>query len=125
MGKNKVVAVSQKEDKVFIVKSVNDLEYNKLLNKQNESESLEEIEKVNQKTKIDNNTKNIKNLYKRDYLLAKSIYDNYVIRGLLEQDDNFEKQWFDFYFKNKELDLTQAPIEYKKILEKVEKNYEK
>ena len=52
-------------------------------------------------------------------VLAKSIYDTYVDRGLIEKDEDFEKMWFDFYFNEKELNLKKAPQEFNKILVRV------
>lgn len=52
-------------------------------------------------------------------VLAKTIYDNFVDRGLIENDDQFQQMWFDFYFNDKELDLKNAPKDFVKIFEKI------
>lgn len=119
MEKKKLVAISKDEAKVFIVKNVNEQEYNRLLNKQNECESLDEIAKARQLTILDEHKNAINKLYKRDVILAKSVYDNFVDRGLIENDDAFQQMWYDYYFNDKELDLANSPQEYKTILIKV------
>ena len=52
-------------------------------------------------------------------VLAKSVYDNFVDRGLIENNDDFQNVWFDFYFNNGKLNIDNAPEEYKTILAKV------
>ena len=54
-----------------------------------------------------------------DYFLAKSIYDNFVDRGLIEDDDQFQKEWFDYIFNGEE--IKHEPQEFKDILGKVVK----
>ena len=115
----KLVAISLEQDKVFLVKSVSEKEYKELLNKQYKSESENErrdILHISQHNEIGNR---LTKLEKKNLILAKSIYDNFVDRGLLENDDAFQKDWFDFYFNGCDLSLDNAPQEYKQILEKV------
>jgi hypothetical protein len=115
----KLVAISLEQDQVFLVKSVSEQEYKKMLNKQHECESESERQKVihiGQHNELGNR---LTKLEKKNLILAKSIYDNFVDRGLLENDEQFQKDWFDFYFNSCELSLENAPQEYKQILEKV------
>ena len=51
---------------------------------------------------------------------AKSIYDNFVDRGLLEDNEDFQTMWYNFYFNDGVLNIEEAPEEYKQILNKVE-----
>ena len=114
-----LVAISLEQDKVFLVKSVSEKEYKELLNKQYESESESErrdIVHIGQHNELGNR---LTKLEKKNLILAKSIYDNFVDRGLLENDDAFQKDWFDYYFNGCDLSLDNAPQEYKQILEKV------
>lgn len=119
MEKKKLVAISKDETKVLIVKNVNEQEYNKLLNKEHENDSKRELLEKGFLDELNGNTKTIQKLLTRDLILAKSVYDNFVDRGLIENDDNFQQLWYDFYFNGGELNLSQAPQEYKTILEKV------
>lgn len=114
-----LVAISLEQDKLFLVKSVSEKEYKELLNKQHTSESESErrdIIHIGQHNDLGNR---LTKLEKKNLILAKSIYDNFVDRGLLENDDDFQKDWFDFYFNGCDLSLDNAPNEYKQILEKV------
>ena len=118
-------AVSKNEDKVFIVKNVTKNIYNELLTKQEKGVS-EQIAKEKGFLDWSNNVgQRLERLENKDLLLAKSIYDNFVDRGLIENDDQFQQDYFDFIFNDKELDFDKAPIEYKKILEKVGSKNEK
>ena len=65
------------------------------------------------------NKENIAELKTKLVFLAKSIYDNFVDRGLIENDDAFQQAWYDYYFNDKELEIEQYPVEFSKILEKV------
>lgn len=115
----KLVAISLKKEQVFLVKSVSDKEYKELLNKQNEYESENEKRNrvhIGQHKELENR---LTKAEKKNLILAKSIYDNFVDRGLLENDDDFQQMWFDFYFNGCDLSLENAPQEYKQILEKV------
>lgn len=119
---NKVlVAVSYDNDKkckqVAKVGNLTDKQYKALLNEQHEHEQKEETFKHETKECEKEHDRKFAELNK---VLAKSIYDNFVDRGLIENDDKFQDSWFDFYFNDKELDLEKAPYEYKKILAKVE-----
>ena len=120
MEKNKkLVAISKDEKNVFIVKNVSDDKYNRLLNKQEKEKCIKELlEESNNKWK-ENVDLRLRHCSTLELVLAKSVYDNFVDRGLIENDDNFQKMWFDFYFNDGELSLKDAPLEYRKIAEKV------
>ena len=116
----KLIAVSTNgSNGVSLVKSVDEQEYNKLINIQEKQLAKGELLAKSHEKKHETIEKGIKHLQKTELLLAKSIYDNYVIRGLLEQDNDFEKQWFDFYFNDKDMNLENAPKEFNEILKKV------
>lgn len=123
-----LVAVTNNESKVLLVRNVTKDEYNRLLNQQ-EKYNNEQIAKDKELEKtLNKHFKSIVNLKQRDLYLAKSIYDNFVDRGLIENDDQFQQEWFDYFFgaESDELfNIEHAPKEYVKILEKVEKWYEK
>lgn len=120
MEKNKnLVAISKDETKVFIVKNVSDNEYNRLLNKENETDSKNILFQKEFLEELHCNTKRVTKIDKRDIVIAKSVYDNFVDRGLIENDEQFQQMWFDFYFNENKLDFDKCPKEFTKILEKV------
>lgn len=117
--KKKLVAISTLGHKVALIKNVTDNEYNELLNQQSKEQRTKELlEKANNewKNRVELHKKHVATL---ELILAKSVYDNFVIRGILNDNEQFEKLWYDFYFNGKELDLENAPQEYKDILTKV------
>ena len=105
------------------VKMVNKQELNKLTNEKNEIEQKNKANAEKYKNQLDAfQTKTDDRLYALEnkiFIVAKSIYDNFVDRGLIENDDAFQQMWFDFYFNDGELNLELAPQEYKTILAKV------
>lgn len=104
---------------VSLVKSVNEQEYKKLINDQEKHLAKGQelaFEHKKQHKSIECTLEHFERLH---CILAKTVYDNFVDRGLIENDDAFQQKWYDFYFNGKELDLMNVPQEYKKILEKV------
>ena len=75
-----------------------------------------EIEELELYPNID---KELEHLTTLQCVLAKSVYDNFVDRGLIENDDKFQQMWYDFYFNNGPINTENAPKEYKDILAKV------
>lgn len=116
----KLIAISTNgSNGVSLVKSVDEQEYNKLINNQEKHLAKGEQLAIMHNKQHERLEQNIMHFYKTELLLVKSIYDNYVIRGLLEQDNDFEKEWYDFYFNGKEMNLEKAPKEFNDILKKV------
>ena len=105
------------------VKVVSKQELNKLTNEQNkfdqEQKTNEQKYKNELDAKIERHNARIGYLESKALFLAKSIYDNFVDRGLIENDDAFQQAWYDYYFNDKDLTIEQYPIEFSKILEKV------
>ena len=117
---NKLIAISTNgSNSISLVKSVNEQEYKKLINEQ--EKNLSKGEKKAREHEEQHNTidKKLTHYASLQCVLAKSVYDNFVDRGLIENDNQFQQMWFDFYFNDKELDLNNVPEEYKKILVKV------
>lgn len=116
----KLIAVSTNgSNGVSLVKSVNEQEYKKLINEQ--AKHLAHGEKLakehtEQHERIDNT---LKELTAKQVFLAKSVYDNFVDRGLIENDDDFQKMWYDYYFNDGELNLENAPKYFDDILERI------
>lgn len=117
----KLVAISKDKKQVFIVKSISEEEYKSLLNDQENELCKSKIAKEKQEEDILNISNNVGKLFLRDILLCKSIYDNYVNMGLIENDNDFQNMFYDFYFNNGVLKLENAPKEYNAIMEKVGK----
>ena len=117
---NKLIAISTNgSNSIALVKSVNEQEYKKLINEQEKNLAKGESKAREHKEHHDSIDKDVKHLTALQYVLAKSVYDNFVDRGLIENDDQFQKMWFDFYFNGGELDFDKAPKEYESILDKV------
>lgn len=116
----KLIAVSTNgSNAIALVKSVNEQEYKKLINLQ--EQNLAKGEKVarEHEEKHKANDDKLSHFKRVELITAKSVYDNFVDRGLIENDNEFQQMWFDFYFNDKELNLDNAPQEFKKILGKV------
>lgn len=116
----KLIAVSTNgSNAISLVKSVDEQEYAKLIN--NQEKHLAKGEELAKEHEQKHKTEQLalEHFERTQIVLAKSVYDNFVDRGLIENDEDFQKQWFDFYFNDKELDMGYCPQEYTKILEKV------
>lgn len=59
------------------------------------------------------------NFNERDLFIAKSIYDNYIERGLIDENEDFDEKFYNFIFNNYELKEEDLDEDYVKILEKV------
>ena len=125
--KNRHVAValddSGKCEFLAKVKVINDREYNRLINEKEQKKAQREQKELELKNKVLDNQEKINELNSkvkhRDLLLAKSIYDNFVDRGLIENDDAFQQAWYDYFINDNELNFELYPIEFSKILDKV------
>lgn len=119
-----LVAISTKGKKIALIKNVTKNEYNELLNEQEKEQRKEDLEKTAIDKELTNHKQAIKRLFLRDMILAKSVYDNFVDRGIIENDSDFQDMWFNYFFNGGNFYLDVAPEEYKKILEKVGNLYE-
>lgn len=116
----KLIAISTDgSNSIASVKSVNEQEYKKLVNAQAERLAKGEKLAIEHNKQHEYVEKRLNHYASQQVVLAKSIYDTYVDRGLIEKDEDFEKMWFDFYFNEKELNLKKAPQEFNKILVRV------
>ena len=106
------------------VRNVDKNKYNALLNEQCEHEQFLLNERARINNKFANHKKHLTHLENNEKLFAKTIYDNFVDRGFIDNDNDFQQMWYDYFFNNGELDLSKAPREYNIILEKVGSNYE-
>ena len=119
--KNCIAVSTDGSNSIALVKSVNEQEYKKLINLQAEKQAKREKQAREHEEQHNSIDKKLTHYASLQCVLAKSIYDNFVDRGLIENDDQFQQMWFDFYFNDKKLDLNNVPQEYKKILIKVVK----
>jgi ASC-1-like (ASCH) protein len=117
----KLIAISTNgSNGVSLVKSVNEQEYKKLINDQEKRLAKGEKLACEHKELHDSVEKRLNHYASLQCVLAKTIYDNFVDRGLIENDESFQQMWYDFYFNGKELEsIDKAPKEYKDILAKV------
>lgn len=123
--KDKLVAVIVENGKCQLlcdVKAIEKQEYNKLLNESESHKAKLEYDKENDKAKVDLLMKRVAT---HELFLAKAIYDNFVDKGLLERNEQFDKDFYDFIFENKEFSFKNSPKEYGDILGKLEQDYEK
>lgn len=95
-------------------KNLTEKEYAKLKNQgiEHKQEELKKEEIVNKRLA------NIETfLSKHNLLIAKGIYDNFVDRGLIEDDKEFQDKWYDYVIKGQPLDLEYCPDMFRKIFE--------
>ena len=119
--KGKLVSVSYKPDgtceKADLIINVDEKEYKKLKNEV-AINIQKELEKEAQKKAFEEKVSH--HLEKTpDYvlLLAKTIYDNFVDRGLLDDDSEFQKSFYDYIFNGK--DLCHEPKEFLEIVKRI------
>lgn len=117
--KNCIAISTDGSNSIALVKSVNEQEYKKLINLQAEKQAKREKQAREHTEEHENIDKQLNHFIDLECVLVKSIYDNFVDRGLIENDDQFQQMWFDFYFNDKELDLKNAPKDFVKIFEKI------
>lgn len=115
--KEKLVAIKYDElgkcEKLLIVKNVQDQEFKALKNEENEHKELEFKKELELNKRLCNLEKNNHN---NSFLIAKSIYDNFVDRGLLEDNAEFQQMFYDMIFNKGEFDIAKMPKEFETIL---------
>lgn len=106
----KVGSYTEKEYKGLL----NDLEVYKV-----EQKKLKDLEEELNQQHLETTKQHSKRLSTHDFLIAKSIYDNFVDRGLLEDSEDFQQAFYDFIFNDKEIEKSIIPFEFETILRKV------
>jgi len=101
------------------VRNVDLAKLNALRNDINECEQNEFLEKKELVDRVELLEKEANKFLYKEILLSKALYDNFVDRGFIDNDNEFQQMWYDYLLNDKELDLNKAPIEYEKILQKV------
>ena len=119
MMKNLIAISTDGSNTISSVKSVNEQEYKKLINLQAERQAKRESKAREHEEQHNTIDKELEHFTTLQCVLAKSVYDNFVDRGLIENDDSFQKAWFDFYFNNAHIPNVNFPKEYQNILERL------
>lgn len=120
--KNKHVAISYDNsgncEFIATVKVINDRELNRLKNEKEKLSSEKQQKELELKEKVDANQEKIKHLLKKDLLLAKAIYDKFVDRGYIDENKDFDKEFFEYIYNDQP--FARYPEEFAIILRKVE-----
>ena len=119
--KNCIAISTDGSNSVSLVKSVNEQEYKKLINLQAEKQAKREKiarEHEQQHEKVNND---IRHFMELGCVLAKNTYDNLVDRGLLEEDESFQKNWLAFLKGEMSLVkfMNSAPKDFVDIYERI------
>ena len=103
--------------KVLLVQNLTQSDYAKLVNESNISRE----HGIERAKKIDNQFLHLnEKANEHDLLLAKSIFDNFVDRGLLEDDEKLQKDFYDFIFEGGSFETSNE--HFVKIYKKVRGN---
>ena len=121
MDKKLIAIATNGSNAVSLVKSVDEQEYKKLINLQEKNLANGEKLALKHTKQHERFDKAQEHYTKLELVLAKSVYDNFVDRGLIENDESFQQVWFDFYFNGGELPSENTPKEYQDILERLAK----
>lgn len=106
-------------ERVSKVLYVSEKEYNALKNEQEKYLNEQEKNELYDKEWKMSIVNNIHKLTRRDFLLAKSLYDNFVDLGYINDNAQFQQDFYDFIFNDKELDVDSTPNDFQIILRKV------
>lgn len=122
--RTRFVAVEYNENgtckKVLSCVNLTESEYKKLLNESlvSKQHGLARLEKQKQDYELLK-----KKLEEEQILQAKSIFDNFVDRGLIEDDEELQKDFYDFFFNDTPLTYAYLKNEhFMKILNKIRGN---
>ena len=124
MNENKVLVSvlydrNNKCERVSKVTYVSEKEYNALKNEQEKYLTEQDKKELNDKEWKNSVVNNINKLTRRDFLLAKSLYDNFVDLGYINNNAQFQQDFYDFIFNDKDLDIKKTPNDFQVILRKV------
>ena len=114
----------QKCERVALVKNLGNKEYNNCLNEERAYKNRAKAEKQNTNERIENLLNYVNHLENNQIYLAKAIYDNFVDRGFINDNEEFQKDFFNHIYKGSKLNLDKVPAEFITILRKVEYNNE-
>ena len=120
--RDKQVAVVYGEDGCELlaeIKVVTQLESHKLTNEYEKNKSKKLKKESELESHLNQHDKELGHLFQHELLLAKALYDKFVDRGLIDENKEFDKKFYDFIFEDKQLSQNDYPEDFKKILEKV------
>lgn len=101
-------------EQIMPIVKKSDEEYNEL---KNQEHKFKHEKKLKEKALIKRVDKLEGKITKHDLIIAKGIYDNFVDRGLIEDNDEFQTMWYEHIFNGVELDLVLFPSEFQTILD--------
>lgn len=107
------------DNRIAKVRNVSDNDLIKLKNEENDYLEKEKEKQFKHNEFLKGLENDIKKLKLRNFHLAKSIYDNFVDRGLIKDDKQFQKDYYEMVFKGKELELKDTPADFQTIYRKV------
>ena len=110
----------QKCERVAIVKNLGNKEYNNCLNEERAYKNRVKEQRQNTNDVIENLHNYTNHLENNQLYLAKALYDNFVDRGFLNDNEEFQKHFFEHIYKGGKLNLEKAPADFIAILRKVE-----
>ena len=120
--RTKFVCVEYNENgtckKILSCVNLSESEYNKLLNESLASRQHGLAKSQKQREEIELIKKRIGDQY---FLQAKSIFDNFVDRGLIEDDEELQKSFYDYFFNDKPLEYPNNEY-FNKILKTIRGN---
>ena len=108
------LSVNDECEQIMPIVKKTDEEYKELKNQEYKLKHEKELQEKELKKRV-HHLECKENLY--DYILAKSIYDNFVDRGLLADSVAFQNNWFEHIFKGKPLNKSLFPEDYIKVLD--------
>lgn len=116
--KDLLVAIAYQGDKtckeIYKVMNIDKQEFQRLVNEKNRNKDLE-LQQLAAREKTINDLKS--KVDKREFILAKSIYDNFVDRGFIEDNPDFQQMFYAHIFNDAQYDITLVPQEFITILD--------
>lgn len=121
MEKKLIAIATNGSNLVSLVKSVNEQEYKTLINNQEKDLAKREKVAIEHEKQHDSAKKDIRHFKELGCVLAKNTYDNLVDRGLLEEDESFQKNWLAFLKDEMSLVkfMNSAPKDFVDIYERI------
>lgn len=106
-------------DGVSKVVTLTQSSFNELKQQASRHHDIKDKEKQELINRVDKIDKRLSKQEMLNLLLAKSIYDNFVDRGLIENNEQFQNDYFNFFMNDVPFSVQNAPNDYVKILAKV------
>lgn len=120
--KHTVVVIENDVGQVLNIAKVRNVDDRQLADYQNKKKQYEQLELKRIAEETENKQKvydDIAHLKLTNFHLAKSIYDNFVDRGLINDNSDFQKAYYDYVFNGKEIKIEDTPTDFQTIYRKV------